>query len=91
MRFVSWEVHLAKICRNDNQDVYLSRYTKILAHISAYEYPALTEQERHAIRVIAESLYENIKSEAEKSLAMYRRLDEAFVKATYQAVPQDLE
>jgi hypothetical protein len=44
-----------------------------------YQYPQLSEQEKHAIRVIAESLYENIKSESEKSLKMYRSLDEAFV------------
>jgi hypothetical protein len=90
MRFVSWEAHLARICDSDNSELYLSRYSKILGHISTYNYPALTDQERHAIRVIAESLYENIKSESEKSLSMYRKLDEAFVKGGAQPVTQEV-
>lgn len=43
-------------------------------------YPNLNEEEQHAIRVIANSLYENIKSESSKSLGLYKQLDEAFVK-----------
>lgn len=78
--FVSWDVQLAAKCGSDTNELFLTRKSKILDHISNYEYPKLTEQERHAIRVIAESLYENIKSESEKSLSMYRKLDEAFVK-----------
>ena len=43
-------------------------------------YPTLDEKEQHAIRVIANSLYENIKSESSKSLEMYKQLDEVFVR-----------
>lgn len=43
-------------------------------------YPHLDEKEKHAIRVIANSLYENIKSESTKSLELYKQLDEAFVQ-----------
>jgi hypothetical protein len=49
-------------------------------YILKYEYPILSQQERHAIAVIAESLYENIKAESEKSLRMYSKLDEVFVR-----------
>jgi len=78
--YVSWESQLAGKCGGLSSDLFKQRRTKILGHIEKYEYPKLTDQERHAIRVIAESLYENIKGESEKSLGMYRKLDEAFVK-----------
>ncbi len=78
--YVSWESQLAGKCGGVSTSLFKQRRTKILEHIEKYAYPRLTDQERHAIRVIAESLYENIKSESEKSLAMYRKLDEAFVK-----------
>jgi hypothetical protein len=82
--FMTWEQHLAKVCCGSNSEPYLTRYAKILGHIAKYNYPALSEQERHAIRVIAESLYDNIKGEAEKALAMYRKLDAAFVSKAEQ-------
>jgi hypothetical protein len=78
--YISWESQLALKCGGTSSDLFLQRKAKILDHIRRYAYPNLTDQERHAIRVIAESLYENIKSESEKSLSMYRKLDEAFVK-----------
>lgn len=77
--YVSWSEHLAQVCGGNDTASFKVRHAKILSHIAKYEYPALTDQERHAIRVIAESLYDNIKDEAQKSLSMYRRLDEAFV------------
>ncbi len=40
----------------------------------------LPETEQHAIRVIANTLYENIKNENEKALTIYQELDKAFVK-----------
>lgn len=84
--YISWEAQLAVKCRDSAPDVFQSRRNKILAHVEKYQYPKLKEQERHAIRVIAESLYENIKAESEKSLNMYRKLDEAFVKPDISVV-----
>lgn len=78
--YISWELQLANKCGGADNDLFIRRKSKILAHIEHYKYPNLSDQEQHAIRVIAESLYENIKSESEKSLGMYRKLDEAFVK-----------
>jgi len=78
--YISWEAQLALKCGGESSDLFEQRRAKILDHIERFAYPKLTDQERHAIRVIAESLYENIKSESEKSLSMYRKLDEAFVK-----------
>lgn len=78
--YVSWEKHLATICGSSSSGEYALRHAKILAHVTTYRYPTLSEQERHAIRVIAEALYENIKTEADKALSMYRKLDAAFVQ-----------
>jgi hypothetical protein len=86
--YVSWEQQLEAKCGSD-RDTFERRRANILKHIEKYEYPRLTDQERHAIRVIAESLYENIKSESEKSMTMYRRLDEAFVKTEQVADPSE--
>lgn len=79
--YVPWQQQLALKCGGAETRAFIQRHAKILSHVQKYQYPELTEQERHAIRVIAESLYENIKAESEKSLGMYRRLDEAFVKS----------
>lgn len=79
-RYINWESQLANKCGGSSTDLFQTRKSKILDHIETYKYPKLTEQEKHAIRVIAESLYENIKNESEKSLILYRKLDEAFVK-----------
>ena len=79
--YLSWDKHLEVICKIRNEeDHYESRKRKILDNFEKYNYPQLNENEKHAIRVIAGSLYENIKSESEKSLKMYKQLDEAFVK-----------
>lgn len=60
---------------------YEERRGKILDHISSekFSYPKLSENEKHSIRVIAESLYENITSETENSLNLYENITEAFV------------
>ena len=57
-----------------------SRRLKIEKSISDESYPNLDDKEQHAIRVIANSLYENIKNESSKSLELYKQLDEAFVE-----------
>ncbi|WP_020168703.1 MULTISPECIES: HNH endonuclease [Methylotenera] len=79
-KYASWEKQLANMCDGDSSKLFILRKNKILKHMETYNYPKLSSQERHAIRVIAESLYENIKGESEKSLNMYRKLDEAFVQ-----------
>ena len=78
--YVSWQAHLAQVCAGEPASVMEGRYNRIVEHMQRYKYPNLNEQERHAIRVIAEALYENIKAESEKALTMYRKLDQAFVQ-----------
>jgi hypothetical protein len=79
--YMKWEDHLSRICKLRSElDQYEGRRQKINSNIQKYDYPNLSTNESHAIRVIATSLYENIKTEAEKSLTLYKQLDEAFVK-----------
>lgn len=79
--YCSWEQHLLKICENRGEpDEFEARKQKILENFKKHKYPDLNINEKHAIRVIASSLYENIKTESEKSLDLYKQLDEAFVQ-----------
>lgn len=78
-RHVPWQEHLQHICR-DQPNLVDERRERITAHTKRYKYPELSEQEKHAIRVIAEALYDNIKGESEKALSMYRKLDQAFLR-----------
>lgn len=79
--YCHWEEHLKKVCiRQSEEHLFKSRHLKLLNHFKKYEYPVLNDNEQHSIRVIANSLYENIKAESEKSLTMYKELDKAFVK-----------
>ncbi|MFK7806251.1 MAG: HNH endonuclease, partial [Saprospiraceae bacterium] len=81
--YLTWQKQLELICKeNNDEDSHEDRERKILFHMneSEYKYPILNENEKNAIRVIANSLYNNIKSEGEKSLKMYQELDKIFVK-----------
>ena len=78
--FTNWTEHLKIICdRNNQKEKFKERKSKIEKNIKAEGYPNLDEKEKHAIRVIANSLYENIKNESSKSLELYKQLDEAFL------------
>jgi len=79
--YTNWQEHLDTVCVHRNeQHLFDVRKLKIDKSISNEGYPDLDEKEQHAIRVIANSLYENIKSESGKSLELYKELDEAFVQ-----------
>jgi hypothetical protein len=79
--YCHWEEHLKKVCiQKSEEHLFNSRQLKLLNHFKKYNYPELNENEKHSIRVIANSLYENIKAESDKSLTMYKELDKAFVK-----------
>ncbi|EMH2898130.1 HNH endonuclease [Vibrio parahaemolyticus] len=79
--YCDWVSHLKLVCEKRGEtEVFQSRKQAILDNFKRYDYPNLNENEKHAVRVIAGSLYENIKTESEKSLNLYKQLDEAFVK-----------
>jgi hypothetical protein len=85
--YLPWQLHLAEICGGKSTQKYKDRRAKIAAHIKKHKYPKLTSQESGAIRVIAESLYENIKSESEKALLMYKKLEAEFVTSPAKSTP----
>ena len=81
-KHLSWQEHLKIICqRNNDMSSFNERRKKILDHIERGEfaYPKLAENEKHSIRVIAESLYNNIITETENSLSLYGKITKAFV------------
>jgi len=79
--YAHWEEHLMKVCiKRAEVNKYEERKNKIIKHTREMNHPDLNTKEVHAIKVIAKSLYENIKIESEKSLQLYKELDEAFVK-----------
>lgn len=79
--YCTWEQHLLCVCRQNHEiEQFELRKQRILDNFEMFNYPKLNDKERHAIRVIANSLYNNIKAESEKSLNLYKQLDEAFVR-----------
>jgi len=81
-KHLSWEEHLKSVCQgNADMSSFDERKERILDHIEKGEfvYPKLTENEMHSIRVIAESLYNNITAETENSLSLYGKITKAFV------------
>lgn len=80
--YKNWLDHLHDVCeRNGELDQFDVRRAKIEAHMTQgrYKHPDLSEEEKHAIRVIANSLYSHIRTELEQSLDLYTKLREAFV------------
>jgi len=68
-KHLSWEEHLRNVCVRDNDTGSVEkRREKILKHITTGEfaYPNLSKNEENSIRVIAESLYQNVTAETEK-------------------------
>lgn len=79
--YTNWKEHLFIVCERNNEiSLFESRKQRIEDSIENECYPRLDKKEQHAIRVIANSLYENIKAESAKSLELYKQLDEAFVE-----------
>lgn len=77
----TWEDHLLFICEREGvKELFAERWKRIRAHIyeGEYAYPKLTSEEQKAIRIIAENLYSGIKGEFDKSLELYKKLDESF-------------
>jgi hypothetical protein len=77
---VPWDEQLRRRNALATDEAIMSRLDRIHTHIKKYEYPHLSYTEQKAIAVIAESLYTNIKSESQKALELYKKLDEAFVE-----------
>ena len=80
--YATWEEHLRHVCEQRGElRSYNDRLAVIRQHHlkGEFRYPDLSREEKEAIRVIASSLYQNVKAEVEKSLALYKELDKSFV------------
>ncbi len=81
-KHLNWENHLKAVCERLNEKhMFDERFKRISSHMTVgeYAYPGLSSNEKHSIRVIAESLYAHVKQEVEKSLNLYGKLTEAFI------------
>lgn len=81
-KHLSWEQHLVQVCeRFSETDQCKARRQRIFLHINdgEYAYPKLSANEKHSIRVIAETLYHSITAETENALALYGKITDAFV------------
>jgi len=80
----TWEDHLSWICdKNNEKENFHDRWQRIRNHITEgeYAYPKLTSEEQKAIRIIANTLYKNIKNEFDGAIELYKELDETFTKS----------
>ena len=83
--YLGWESHLREVCSERSEDsLFEERKERILSHHTEgkYAYPTLRKEEISAIKVISQSLYENIKTEVDKSLNLYKDLDREFIERT---------
>ena len=76
-KYVSWEDHLASVCKN--QELNKKRKKKILEHIKKEKYPDLTKDELNALKAVCDHLYDSTKTEFEKSLKLYKKIDKTLV------------
>jgi len=82
-KYLNWEEHLRCICESKGElNKFEERKQRIIKHMkySEYRYPDLSQEERDAVRIIANSLYDNIKTEHSKALRVYKDLQGAFIK-----------
>ncbi|HBI01907.1 MAG TPA: HNH endonuclease signature motif containing protein [Flavobacteriales bacterium] len=81
--YSNWEEHLSYICeKNNEKDKFYDRWKRIKYHIteSEFKYPVLSDEEKKAIQIIANNLYDNVKTEFEGAIKLYEELDKAFSK-----------
>ena len=80
-REASWKQHLEQICRKQNKiSSFQKRLEKIKLHIQTEEYPKLDDYEVNAIKIIAESLYKNIKMQGTNALELYDEIQSKFLE-----------
>ena len=78
-QYVDWIKHLETKCESSEE--FEIRKEKIISHINFENYPKLTEDEKNALKAVAESLYERISNELPKSIDLFKKIDSTLVKA----------
>lgn len=84
-KYLDSENHLRLIGeKNNNINHFEKRRQKILNHIDLGKFanPKLSYNEKHSIKVIVESLYNNITTEINNFLNLYEKITESFVNAS---------
>ena len=76
--YFDWIKHLETKC--DSSEEFEIRKEKIISHINSENYPKLTEDEKNALKAVAESLYERISNELPKSIDLFKKIDSTLVK-----------
>ena len=78
-KFIPWQQQLKRKATGVSSSVIRERLEQIEGHLRKHHYPSFSPQEQSAIAVVAGTLYKNIKSECERSRALYEKLHTAFV------------
>jgi hypothetical protein len=82
-QYKNWEEHLLFICEcNNEREKFQDRLSKIKAHINEgeFKYPLLSSEEKNALRIITNNLYESIKNEFVQAVKLFEDLNEAYTK-----------
>lgn len=82
-KYQGWEAHLLFICEcNNEKDKFQERLNKISSHITSEEfrYPILSVEEKNALRIITNNLYESVKNEFVQAVKLFEDLTEAYSK-----------
>ena len=84
-KYNSWEDHLSFICEKRNEkNKFHERWKKIKKHINEgeFKYPVLNAEEKNALRIIADNLYESVKIEFVQAVKLFEELNKAYSKAS---------
>lgn len=69
--YIGWKDHLSTICKNKKD--YSFRKKRIEKHMRDEGLPELSDDKINKLRVIADRLYNSIRSEIDKSLVLYKK------------------
>jgi len=81
--YQDWERHLLFICESNNEkDKFQERLNKINTHITSeeFKYPILSPEEKNALKIITNNLYESVKNEFVQAVKLFEDLTEAYTK-----------
>lgn len=81
--FNTWEEHLLFTCKSKNEEEkFQERFNRINKHINEgeFKYPVLSLEEKNALRIITENLYESVKNEFTQAAKLFEDLNKAYTK-----------
>lgn len=80
--YFNWSEQLESVCDSAGASIeeFRRRRDRISEHIHNENYPKLTEDEKNALRVLAQDLYENINLALDRTLQLFERIDKTLVR-----------